>query len=607
MPALRQVLAQFIVKVQGKKDLDDVDVALKRNIANLKKAEEFRQKILNSPGGLKRVVRERMAAWQLEQRIGDLQRRASEEKAAAEEEAAARSKRAWQVGTAAALAGYVIAVKRAIGGIVGMVEEQIELADQLDHNAERLGVSTDELQGYEFAANVVGVSSQQLAVGLRFFNRAIGEAAFNTKSAVKVFAQLGIQIKDSTGEIKPTDELLAEVADKLEGVHSQAERTAIAMRLLGRGGSSLLPMLQKGGKYLRQMFQDVKDLGGGFNATFVERAHIYDYNAKRLAMGWRTIKTALATELMPWLEKFQQRGIQTAKNLIALSKHTYAFRTALMALVGFVAIVGAGLTAAFLITNPMIGIAIGLVVALAAAFVPLYAIFDDIYTFWEGGDSVLGRMLDKLGGSGTALKFWIDLKGAMSDLMTAIFGANDSGLTLFQTFEKGLASILPDIVKWGGLMTVSVAAGIDTVVTGLIQTFELLFGIGKAIESIVSLGASGKLSDAFQMFQDSKAAYNQRADAYGRIGDALTNMGNRPTRAYEPGGPQFAGPMPQGAPSAPQVPMQVSNKIEVHVHGNADKNTARDVANGVKGAMKDHAAQLRDAYAGTAPGMPSTQ
>ena len=69
----------------------------------------------------------------------------------------------------------------------------------------------------------------------------------------------------------------------------------------------------------------------------------------------------------------------------------------------------------------------------------------------------------------------------------------------------------------------------------------------------------------------------------------------------------FAGPMPQGAPAAPQMPMQINNKIEVHVHGNADKNTAHDIANGVKGAMKDNAARLRDAYHGTAPGMPSTQ
>ena len=416
MAALRTVLAQFSVKVTGKKDLDDVDAALKRNITRLEKAEEFRQRMMAAGGKFqKEVIARERGAWNFQQKIEDAKRRAAEERASAEEESQARSKQAWQRGTLLALAAYGFAVKKAISGIVGMVEEQIQLADQLDHNAERLGVSTEQLQAYEFAANVVGGVQRTTCRRPPVFQPRHRRSSLRHQERRQSIRATRHPDQGRYRDVKPTGDLLVEVADKLEGVKSQAERTAIAMRLLGRGGSSLLPMLQKGSGFLKQMFQDVKDLGGGFNATFVERAHIYDYNAKRLAMGWRTIKTALATELMPWLEKFQTRGIETAKRLIALSKHTYAFRTALMALAVFVGIVGAGLTAAFLITNPLIAVAIGLVAALAAAFVPLYVIFDDIYTFWEGGDSVLGRMLDKLGGSGTALKFWIDLRKAFSD------------------------------------------------------------------------------------------------------------------------------------------------------------------------------------------------
>ncbi len=604
MAALRQVLAQFVVQVKGKKDLDDVDNALKRNIAHLQKAEEFRNRILNATNDFQRgVYRRAQANWQFEQKIADAQRRAAENKAAVEEEAQARSKRAWQMGTIAALVGYGFAVKKVIGGIVGMVEEQIQLADQLDHNAERLGVSTDELQGYEFAANVVGVSSQQLAVGLRFFNRAIGEAAYGTKSVTKVFAQLGVTVKDAHGNIKPTDELLGEVADKLANTKSQAERTAIAMRFLGRGGSSLLPFLQKGSKFVQQMFKDVKELGGGFNATFVERAHIYDYNAKLLAMGWRTIKRALATELMPWLEKFQKRGIETAKRLIELSKHTYGFRTALMALAALIGIVGVGLTTMFLVANPMIALAVGLVVALAAAFVPLYVIFDDFYTFLQGSDSVLGRMLDKLHGDGTALKFWLDLQEAFSDLQIAIFGADSAGQTFIQTLEKMLAESLPGIVKWGGQFVLHIVKAIDTAISSLeIMGVEL-----KGIADAIGNWDFSKFTDAMKAAHAIDDARKARAAGYNRVAGALETMGNRPTAAYEPGGAMFSGPLPQGAPSAQQTPMQVTNKVEVHVHGNADKDTARDVANGVKGALKDNAARLRDAHVAVAPGMPSTQ
>ena len=183
----------------------------------------------------------------------------------------------------AAVAGAV-AVGKIAGAFAELIQEQIASADALDHNAERLGITTEELQKFQYAAEMTGISADKLAVGVRYFNRSVGEAAIGTKSGVKTFTALGMHIRDAGGDVRPTIDLLFEFADALKKIPSQAERsTAYEMRIMGRTGSALLPMLQKGAQGAKSRFSKTSTNSGVARiSAFIETAHQTDVSLKRL-------------------------------------------------------------------------------------------------------------------------------------------------------------------------------------------------------------------------------------------------------------------------------------------------------------------------------------
>jgi hypothetical protein len=441
--------------------------------------------------------------------------------------------------------GNYLLVGALVNGVKNFVESQIEQANALKYNAERLGISSDELQRYTYVADIMGIKTEQVAVGMRYFNRTVGEAALGTKSATKEFALLGINIKDSQGNIRPTGELLGEFSDKLKAMPNQALRTAHAMRVLGRGGSSMLPELQKGSAALKQMFKDVDELGGGFNEVFVKQAAEVNVELKRLKLGWRSVTTALLTEVLPYFKRWIDRGIETVKTLIDLAKKTYGFRTALMFLVT---------GAAFFALSRFIGLFklgkmgvaefMGILlrnaplVAFVALLTAAYLIFDDLYTFMQGGDSVIGRFLDKMGGDGTALQFWHDMK----DAIAAVRGVFDGMGFSLKGIIKEMIDDAPQAMRIMGLGLIGVIKYLDYAVTGMRELKALL-------------DPTSDFGDAGKRIEELTNGLNARMDAINKLGDVFNEIGDpvaiarKRAASFAPGGDNFSGPLPAGAPT----------------------------------------------------------
>jgi hypothetical protein len=510
--------------------------------------------------------------------------------------------------------GYYMTAGFLLRGIKSLVSGQLEAADAMKHNAEKLGITTDELQKYEYAASQTQVPTRELAVAMRFFNRSVGEAALGTKSAVKTFAQLGIHVKDAGGNVRPTNELLFEFSDKLKAVPSQALRTAYAMRTLGRGGSALLPVLQKGSKELKEIFKDVDELGGGFNDKFIQQSHEVDVQLRRLKMGWRSIYVAIATEVLPFVKRFTEHAIKNVKVLIDFAKHTYGVRTALAALASGGVLFG--LIRLLRIFNPFkMGIKDLMMALLSNAplvlFVTLlglaYLAIDDLYTFMKGGDSVLGRFLDQIGGQGTALNFWYMLRDAWNQLKPTIepviAALKDFGIETI----KALIDNLPAIISWGGQFATFVVAVIDSAITGVSTLGGLLAGVFSAGAEYIkgNFSAGDKAIDtAWDSALKKNEAWEHRLGAYGNLANTFSKIGDPKSIGQQPA-PQQLKVTPSGGLNLPPPP-----PVQVHVTNNISgagnpQATASAVGGATKTAVKGALAAHRDAFAAVNAGMPN--
>ena len=122
--------------------------------------------------------------------------------------------RSGQLGAAMAAAGAAMAV--AFG------RQQLQSIDNLAKMSDRLGLATEELQGLRRAAELTGVQTSALDMGIQRMTRRVAEAARGTGEAKDAIKELGLDAK--TLSAMPVQEQFREIAGAMEGVGSQSQR-----------------------------------------------------------------------------------------------------------------------------------------------------------------------------------------------------------------------------------------------------------------------------------------------------------------------------------------------------------------------------------------------
>src|SRR5690606_38433155 len=99
-----------------------------------------------------------------------------------------------------------------------------EAADKIDKGSQSDGLSAEAYQELRFAFEQNGVEATQFDLAVQSLNRRLGLAAQGNRTYAAAYEQLGINIRDATGNLRGTEDVLTEVIDKLSQLPSAAEQ-----------------------------------------------------------------------------------------------------------------------------------------------------------------------------------------------------------------------------------------------------------------------------------------------------------------------------------------------------------------------------------------------
>lgn len=146
-------------------------------------------------------------------------------------------------------------------GFAALAQKSIEFADRTAKTADKVGVSTDALQEYRFAANQSGVATNTLDMGLQRFSRRLGEAAQGSGELLGVLEENNIQVRDSTGNMRANEDVLNDLANAISGAESEQEALRIAFKAFDSEGAAMVNMLRGGSSGLDEMRGRARELG----------------------------------------------------------------------------------------------------------------------------------------------------------------------------------------------------------------------------------------------------------------------------------------------------------------------------------------------------------
>lgn len=164
-----------------------------------------------------------------------------------------------KVGKAIAGAFAGIALGEVVQQFRDMTKAAIDAAGGLGETAAQIGVTTKSLQEYRFAATQVGLSTQEMELGLAQLTRRLGDASLGVKEPAAALDKLGISLDQIKG--KDTGDVIPLIATGIAKIPDPAERAAIAVDLFGKSGQKLLPLLEGGAAGVEKFRTEAERLG----------------------------------------------------------------------------------------------------------------------------------------------------------------------------------------------------------------------------------------------------------------------------------------------------------------------------------------------------------
>lgn len=218
----------------------------------------------------------------------------------------------------AAAGAAAAAVTVALGAVVLQGVENVAQQNDL---AESLGITNRELTALSRAADLSGVSSDELSVAMKKLNKTIGDAQGGSKSAADALGALGLTA-DKLAQM-PMDQRFSAIAKAVSGLATQTERAAAVQDIMGKSAQSLLPMLQDGGETIAQAARQTKEWGLALSELDVSNIAEADDRMSDLGATIGALKNNLAAEFAPVLKV-------AADRLIDMTTNTGDFRSVAM-------------------------------------------------------------------------------------------------------------------------------------------------------------------------------------------------------------------------------------------------------------------------------------
>lgn len=157
-------------------------------------------------------------------------------------------------------------------GFARLTKEAVEYADRIAKTSSKLGVATDALQEYRFAASQTGVEQRALDVGLQRFIRRVGEAATGTGVLAEVFDKYNIQVHDSQGNMRDANDILDDYADRISAAGSSQEKLLLAFKAFDTEGAAMVNTLGQGSTGLQRLRQQARQLGVVMDEDLIQKA-----------------------------------------------------------------------------------------------------------------------------------------------------------------------------------------------------------------------------------------------------------------------------------------------------------------------------------------------
>lgn len=193
---------------------------------------------------------------------------------------------------AAAIGAVTTAVVATGEAMVKQTGEVAAYGDNIDKMSQKMGLSATAYQEWDAILQHSGSSIESMKMGMKTLATA-------AETGSDAFTALGMSQEDIANMSQ--EELFGATITALQNVEDETQRTYLASKLLGRGGTELGALLNTSAEDTERMRQRVHELGGVMSDDAVKAAAAYQDSLQDMQTSISGLKRGIISDFMPSL------------------------------------------------------------------------------------------------------------------------------------------------------------------------------------------------------------------------------------------------------------------------------------------------------------------
>ena len=203
------------------------------------------------------------------------------------------------VGVAMAAATAAIGTAAVAAGkkLWDMASETAKAGDEIDKTSQKLGMSAEAYQEWDYVLGQAGVDITSMTTGLKTMTNQIDDAKNGSVKAQERFAKLGISLNDLNTMSR--EDIFSAVVSGMQGMADTTERAALANDLFGKSGQNLTPLFNETTESTEKLKQAAHELGFVMSDEAVKASAEFNDSLDTLKRTFSGVKNNLVGELLP--------------------------------------------------------------------------------------------------------------------------------------------------------------------------------------------------------------------------------------------------------------------------------------------------------------------
>ena len=205
------------------------------------------------------------------------------------------------IGAFAAAAAAIVEVEKVLANLT---LEQAAAAGEIQDLSMQTGLSTEAVQRYQYACDLIGVSFDTVASSQAKMIQSMADVQSGSETATATWNQLGIEVMNADGSLRDAQEVFLEVIDVLGQIENVTQRDAVSMEIFGRSAQDLNPLIVQGTDAFQALCDEASKVGAVLTDVQLEALAGVDDALIRFNERLDAGEKALALKFTPALQAF---------------------------------------------------------------------------------------------------------------------------------------------------------------------------------------------------------------------------------------------------------------------------------------------------------------